>query len=344
MTQHQNDSPYARVGAKLVDQGFSSIPCRPGSKVPGAYRREWFYETDWTRFCDRLPTHIETDIWSKWPDAGVCIALGFNDVVAVDIDSTDHEIITAVESVMPPSPVQKVGSKGFTAFYRGAGVKDTKFPVNGKNAVEVLAHGRQTVIPPTIHPDTGRPYTWVGDALDQHTPESLPELPADIIERLAEALKPFGYAPKPERERSEPLGGGGGTWDDVKAAALANLDAWIPELGVPCEHLRNGNWRCAAVWRGGDGMNVGFDPKGIRDFKTDEGHSAIDVVMLSLKMDFGAAVDWLKARLGIKDLPRLHLKFRRKNDTTARPATEKRDPSTRLPWSTSEAHPRREMQ
>ena len=294
---------------------LSAVPCRAGTKVPGAYRREWFNETGWTRFCDRLPTNTEADIWSTWPNAGVCVALGFNDVVAVDIDTLDHEIVAAIEGVLPPSEIQKVGSKGYTAFYRGAGVKDAKFPVNGKNAVEVLAHGRQTVVPPTIHPDTQRPYAWIGDALDQYTPESLPDLPADIIERLAEALKPFGYAPKPERERPPPLGeGSDGTWGEIKAMVLANLDAWVPELGVPCEHLRNGNWRCAAVWRGGDGMNVGFDPRGIRDFKTDERHSPIDVVMLALEMDFGAAVDWLKARLGIRDLPRLNLIFRKNNE------------------------------
>ena len=38
-------SPYAQVGPKLVDQGFSAIPCRPGSKIPGVYRGgKWFNE------------------------------------------------------------------------------------------------------------------------------------------------------------------------------------------------------------------------------------------------------------------------------------------------------------
>ena len=91
-------SPYAQVGPKLVDQGFSAIPCRPGFKIPGVYRGgKWFNELDWTRFCERLPTNIETEIWSTWPEAGVCIALGFNDVVAVDIDTDQHEIVAAIE-------------------------------------------------------------------------------------------------------------------------------------------------------------------------------------------------------------------------------------------------------
>jgi hypothetical protein len=323
-------SPYAKVGAKLVDSGFAAIPCRPGSKVPGGFRSgEWFYESEWQRFCNRLPTELETDIWAKWPGAGICVALGFNDVVAVDIDTTDHEVIAAVEGVLPPSPVQKVGSKGYTAFYRGADVKDTKFPINGKNAVEILTHGRQTVVPPTIHPDTGNAYRWLGDALDQHTPASLPELPADIIERLAEALRPFGYKAKPEREHVERTSNGsGGTWREINGAALANLDIWVPDLGVPCEQLRNGNWRCAAVWRGGDGMNVSFDPKGIKDFKTDEGHTPIDVVMLARGVGNGEALDWLKARLGLEEPERVEFIFHK--PVKVEPAHRER-PTTEAP-------------
>ena len=68
---------------------------------------------DWTRFCDRLPTDIETNAWSKFPDAGVCIVLGFNGVVAVDIDTDQHEIVEAILDALPcESPVQKRGKKG----------------------------------------------------------------------------------------------------------------------------------------------------------------------------------------------------------------------------------------
>ena len=131
---------------------------------------------------------------------------------------------------------------------------------------------------------------------------------------------------------------------EINDTALANLDAWVPHLGIGAK--RNGSsWRAQAQWRNGDGMNVSFHPKGIKDYGDgDRGMSAIDVVMAALKMEFGDAVDWLKDKLGIRDLPRLHFNFRKHTNTTARPATEKRDPSTRLPWSTSEAHPRREMQ
>ena len=318
MTSHQvvTDSPYARAGSTLVDQGYSAIPCKPQSKISGVYRGgEWFNETDWTRFCERLPTHIETDIWSKWPDAGVCIALGFNDVVAVDIDSDQHEIVAAIESALPDiSFVQKAGRKGRTLFYRaGPAVVSRAFSINGERVLDLLCKGKQTVVPPTIHKDTGRPYAWLSGTLEHVSPENLPMLPDDIAERLAEALKPFGYeAPV---ERSQPVGESDGTWDDVKAMALANLDCWVGDLGIDAKRQRNGTWRAQAKWRNGDGFNVSFHPTGIKDYGDgDRGMSAIDVVMAALDMDFGDAVDWLKGKLGVKDLPRLHLEFRKASE------------------------------
>lgn len=66
--------------------------------------------------------------------------------------------------------------------------------------VDLLAEGIQTVLPPSIHPDTNEPYYWWGDFTLRDTPLSeLPELPDDIADRLAAVLKPFGYDPEAER-------------------------------------------------------------------------------------------------------------------------------------------------
>jgi len=318
-----NDSPYARVGAKLVDQGYSAIPCRPGSKVPGICTPfgAWKNQTDWPQFCERLPVAAETEKWSTWPDAGVCIALGGeHGLVAVDIDSDDPAIVDAIEAALGDlSFVQKAGRKGRTLFYRaGPAVVSTAFNVNGERVLDLLCKGKQTVVPPTIHKDTGRPYTWLSGSLEHVAPESLPMLPDDIAERLAEALKPFGCeAPV---ERSQPVGESDGTWREINDTALANLDAWVPHLGIDAKR-HGSSWRAQAQWRNGDGMNVSFHPKGIKDYGDgDRGMSAIDVTMAALDMDFGDAVDWLKGKLGIKDLPRLHLEFRKPGE--ARPVEE----------------------
>jgi Bifunctional DNA primase/polymerase, N-terminal len=246
-------SPYAQVGPKLVNMDYSAVPCRPGFKIPGAYRSgEWFYESEWQRFCDRLPTELELGVWAKWPDAGVCVALGFNAAVAVDIDTDDEAIVAAIKSALScESPVQKRGKKGATHFFRAsAAVKSRPFNVGtGERVLDLLCKGKQTVIPPTIHPDTYRPYEWLtDDTLEYVSPENLPMLPDDIAERIAAALRPFGYeAPV---ERSAPLGGSG-TGREINDVVLANLDAWVPHLGIGARR-EGASWRAQAKmaqWR-----------------------------------------------------------------------------------------------
>jgi Bifunctional DNA primase/polymerase, N-terminal len=309
------DSGYAIVGPKLVSQGFSAIPCRPGTKIPGVYRGdEWRNHPEWDRYAERVPSQLELETWVKWSGAGVCLVLGGEHaLVAVDIDTTDHEVIAAVESVLSPSPVQRVGSKGYAAIYRGPGVKDTKFQINGKNAVEILARGRQVVIPPSVHPSTHKPYVWIGDALDRYTPDSLPLLPDDITERIAEALKPFGYAPEPERVHVEHAASDGDDeWRGTNEAALARLAEWVPGLGI-------GARREGASWRGnarrdGDSFALSLHPNGIKDFVTGEGFSPIDIVAKIAQCEPYDAMRMLRERLGFKEPPLSKFIFERSPD------------------------------
>jgi Bifunctional DNA primase/polymerase, N-terminal len=109
-------SAFAAAGSALVDNNYSAIPAMPGSKIPGACLfGRWTPMSEWTRFCDRLPTDIETTAWSRWPDAGVGIVLGHG-VVAVDIDTDDSSIQAAILRELPELKVGKRGQKGATWF------------------------------------------------------------------------------------------------------------------------------------------------------------------------------------------------------------------------------------
>src|SRR5262249_5018162 len=99
---------------------------------------------------------------SPQPGAGVGVRLGKQTdgsyLIAIDWDSEDAAI--AAMDVFPPT-VTKEGNRGFTAFYRFLKpVPSRDFRVGAGAAVQILSDGRQTVLPPTIHPDTGRPYVW----------------------------------------------------------------------------------------------------------------------------------------------------------------------------------------
>jgi AAA domain/Bifunctional DNA primase/polymerase, N-terminal len=294
-------SPYAKAGARLIDNGYSAIPIAPGSKRPGQYdMKAWRNAGQWQRYCDRLPTSIEIEIWNDWPDAGVCVPLN-QQLKAIDIDTDDPVLIQAVLAVLPDSEVKKRGNKGFTAFYRGSPTIASKPFSIGKNRVlDLLAHGRQTVVPPTVHPDTGQPYHWLGsETLETVAIDALPLLPDNIAELLAEALIPFGYEPQGEHHRL--VAGEGETyWREVNDTALKNLSAWVPDLRMKGTKKHGKGYRLVAEWRGVEDANVSIHPEGIKDWGNHESHTPIDLVMLATGSDLNSATNFLAERLQIR--------------------------------------------
>jgi hypothetical protein len=306
-------SPYAQVGPNLVAKGYSAIPIMPGSKRPGLAADHGM--ADWTRFCDRLPTDIEVGVWSSSPGVGVGVALGAasGGLVAIDIDSDDPAVVTAVEAICA-STVRKHGRKGYTAFFRASdAIKARSFKFANGDGVDLLAHGRQTVLPPTLHPHTGTPYTWLGvDTLEHVLPEHLPELPDDISTRLADALAPFGYVAPPECTAAHTVGDScDNRWKETNEAALANLDVWVPHF-VANAKRDGGVWRAMATWRNGDGFNVSFHPKGIRDFAANVPYRPIDIVAKVVGCTPGEAMDKLRDKLGLRDPEPVEFNFRPK--------------------------------
>jgi hypothetical protein len=321
---------YSLIGPKLVDSGYSAIPIEPGTKKPGRFSRgRWSGEHDWQRFCERLPTEIETHFWSNnYRGAGVGVALGYNQVVAVDIDSNDPTLTAEIESLIGRSPVGKVGNRGVTWFFRaGPGFKTTHFKCSSGDGIDLLGPGTQTVIPPTIHPVTGKSYRWRedGESLELVLPGNLPMLPADIAHRVGEVMRRYGWIQPVLHEHA--LGKGNGVFDAIKAAAMDNLDAWLPELEIMPDHRTR---RFPALWRGGDGYNVKIYPDGFHDFGggRNEQMSAIDVVMAMLKCNCSEAAEWLKARLNIEEPTALIVDFRTREpieEPQTRPVTGEAD-------------------
>lgn len=297
-------SPYSKVGGRLVDNGYSAIPIMPGTKQPGDYRiTEWWGTREWQRYCDRLPTSIEIELWDAWPDAGVCVPLDHR-LKVIDIDTDDAELMTAVLAVLPDSEVKKRGNKGFSAFYQGSpAIVSAPFSVGKTRVVDLLAYGRQTVLPPTIHPDTGQPYHWLGsDTLETVSIGDLPALPDNVAELLAAALTPFGYEPQDEHHRL--VAGEGETyWREVNDTALKNLPAWVPDLRLKGTKKHGRGYRVVAEWRGVEDANVSIHPEGIKDWGNDELHTPIDLVMLATGVDLQSATSFLAERLNIR--PRL---------------------------------------
>lgn len=306
-------SAYALTAPALIAAGYSAVPIMPGAKRPGLGPDRGL--VGWERFCDEPPRENLVAGWSRSPDLGVGVALGFRGVVAIDIDSDDPAVASAVDAIAGVSPVRKRGRKGFTAFFRASpAVRSRPFKFANGDGVDLLAHGRQTVLPPSIHPSTGQPYQWTtADALEHVTPENLPELPDDIADQLAGALAPFGYVAEPERPKVEYTAGRNDEWTETNAAALADLSAWVPALGIGAKR-KGASWRAQAKWRNGDGFNVGFNQKGIRDFSDDVGYSAIDIVAKVANCEPHEAMRMLRDKLGLRDPDPVEFRLKMRGD------------------------------
>ena len=85
----------------------------PGTKRPGYLdldRNRWEGLRRWQKFCSQLPTESEIDLWSQWPDAGICIPLGkASDLIALDLDTEQPDLKEALDKIIPPTPCIKKG-------------------------------------------------------------------------------------------------------------------------------------------------------------------------------------------------------------------------------------------
>jgi len=311
------ESIFKAAAWKFIERGISVIPIAPGSKKPGKWSQEhgWVGMGDWTRFAKRLPTEIELEHWYTWPDAGIGVVLGqVSNLTCLD---KDYDIPNggndALQAIIPYSPIAKKGEKGWTRFYQFNGERSCSFDVGGARVLDVLAEGRQTVIPPTVHP-SGCSYVWITEeSLDSIlTTNELPKLPADFLDQVARVLAPYQTEPDIKHQKKVPtqrdnsekintdLSIQAEYFRDLNRVALQRLDDWVTKL-IPTAKVHNDGYRCIATWRGVKNPNVGIHPDGIRDWGGGYGMSAIDIIMHANGLTFGKAAESLRACLALNE-------------------------------------------
>lgn len=295
------------------------MPCSPGTKIPGQYRNgAWFPMSQWSQWCDKQPPDFLHEKWEDWPDAGMCLAHGA--VVGLDVDTDRREVSDAAQEAVGPSPVRRVGRKGWMGYYRpGEGLAEhaarlrwydpeifTTGP-DGKKTyppqVELLLNGTQSVLPPTIHPDTKQPYRWISaETLEDAAPGDLPEMPPDAVARLDAAFKKIGLTREAPRRPFDWTSGGRSAPSDVhdlekpwgrslcdRAMKPEAIDRWWPALDLPKSRQRgrSGCWEAVPAWRGSNSgrslddrnRNLKITPDGIEDFGGNQKYSPLNLVI-----------------------------------------------------------------
>jgi len=308
----KEESVFQQFAWKFIERGISVVPIAPGSKKPGQWSEAegWRGMGDWTRFSKRLPTDKELEYWYTFPDAGIGVVLGpVSNLVCVDRDY-DFKGQDALDALIPYSPIAKKGEKGWNRFYQYNGERSCSFDVGGARVLDVLAEGRQTVVPPTMHP-SGCHYVWITEeALDTIlSTNELPKLPDDFLEQVARVLAPYQTEPDiKHQKKAQPVKADDAKkidtdlsiqseyFRDLNRAALDRLDEWVTKL-IPTARTHSDGYRCVASWRGAKNPNVGINPGGIRDWGGGYGMTPIDLVMYANGLTFSKSAEVLRSCL-----------------------------------------------
>lgn len=185
---------------KYSEAGYSVIPV----KGKAAFTPGW---SDWSTLAqpEELIAQYERDY--PIPQYGIGIVCGaMSNLIGLDIDTDDQAVLDAC----PRSPVVKKGKKGETRFFQYNSQLDSQRIGDLKCGIDLLGKGRQTVIPPSIHPDTKQAYQWStpDDLLSIHASD----LPTIDLEKLQEVMKLLGVLQIPKgdgqgaRPKQEPAG------------------------------------------------------------------------------------------------------------------------------------------
>ena len=294
---------FYETATRLLERGYSIIPIIPGEKRPGEWDgKQWHGMIGWQRFCSKAPTQAEIEEWATWPECGICVALGLaSNLTAIDFDYGTPAVREALETLIPPSPVRKKGAKGYTTFLRGHALTSRKYTHENMSVIEILSDGRQTVLPPSKHPD-GMNYVWLTqDTLEEMSAYELPELPLDLHDHIQDVLKFYGEIPDKKKipsiadETKEET-----YWRKLNNAALQNLSKWVPSLTSDYRSGASGGYRIRCTWRGkmeNDTYKVGVNPSGIVDFGSGQKMTPIDLAMAAMECDIDTAIQWLNDKL-----------------------------------------------
>ncbi len=165
--------PFGDTAREFQENGYAPIPLN--GKQP--------LVTQWQSYSasNSRPSDSTLRSWIRnFSGANIGLVLGgliddAHRLAVIDID--DERFVGMLTAILGDDLVVKKGKKGASAFVRAhAELKTSRLtsPTLG-HVVDFLSNKSQTVVPPSIHPETKQPYTWVGRSLLDVDRDDLPE-------------------------------------------------------------------------------------------------------------------------------------------------------------------------
>ena len=177
---------FADYAPSYWGAGLPVIPLRQRNKMPDI--------NSWSTFGSQMPSEAIQQHWlASYPNGNIGLPFGpASGLCAIDIDTEDEALIKALRDILPPTPWVRVGKKGMGLIYRWSGQRNFKLRgADGLMICEFLGLGNQMVMPPSIHPETNKPY--VSDTNLWEVMDQIQELGDDIEDKLRALLGKAGF-------------------------------------------------------------------------------------------------------------------------------------------------------
>ncbi|MFZ8934075.1 MAG: bifunctional DNA primase/polymerase, partial [Bacteriovoracaceae bacterium] len=120
----------------------------------------------------------------KFPHCNIGLKTGkHSGIIALDIDTLDPTLQKKINDLLPPLYAGRLGNpkKLPLRFFQYNNEQSRKYHALG---VEILSTGNQCVMPPSMHPETKKPYTYIGHNLLDIDIDDLPLLPDGFISEI----------------------------------------------------------------------------------------------------------------------------------------------------------------
>ena len=164
---------FATWAPTYWQRGFTPLPITPGQKA--CHAPNWQAPMTEERLSQLVISNANHGI-------GLLMGTPFHDgttLGAMDID--DDTLVRLGRALLGDPPCSRVGKKGCVIFFRASGsVPNGEFRLRlpsgkrGSKHTEIMTTKKLIVIPPTIHPETQQPYSWVGTPLHELDYTDLP--------------------------------------------------------------------------------------------------------------------------------------------------------------------------
>lgn len=169
---------------KFAERNLAVIAVQKGSKAPV------FEAAGYDKWEESGTPQNMLDLFeSRYPlknGYGIGVIMGrYSRMSSLDVDSMDQKLIEA----LPYSPLLRRGREGrYGALFFRYNPELRNCTIKGANGdVDVLIERKYIIVPPTIHMNTGRPYTWATPdaSLESLNADDLPMLTQADLDRIA---------------------------------------------------------------------------------------------------------------------------------------------------------------